>query len=83
MSQFMGHSLGKGRNALETGLGITPIIGLTKDEKAFNAAGFLNVGYRFQPLRDGLLFRLTWTPFLFDGKLYGRSAGASLGYTFK
>jgi hypothetical protein len=79
------HLLGNGRNALETGIGITPIVRYDKDpyQSLIDGVGVLNVGYRFQPLRDGLLFRLTWAPAFDTKRFYPLWAGASVGYTFK
>jgi hypothetical protein len=78
--------LGNGRNALEAGIGITPEVSLSKldyYEKRFEAYGFLNLGYRFQPLRDGLLFRLTYAPEFDFNDFEPVWLGASIGYTFK
>lgn len=81
----LNYILGDGRNGLETGIGITPKIAFNKspDESTLEVLGFLNLGYRFQPLRDGLMFRLTYTPTVNNEGLHMGWAGASIGYTLK
>ncbi|MFA6944583.1 MAG: hypothetical protein WC220_01665 [Pedobacter sp.] len=78
--------LGKQRHGLETGLGITPQIALVDigDSPQIRPLGFLNVGYRYQPLKDGLLFRATWTPYISSFKSHQYVwFGASIGYSFR
>jgi len=78
--------VGEKRHGLETGLGITPQIALVDigDSPQIRPLGFLNVGYRFQPLKDGLLFRATWTPFFSSLKSHQFVwFGASIGYSIR
>lgn len=68
---------GYNRNHLELGIGTSQIL---YDDTLF----FLRIGYRYQPYKKGLMFRLGFTPYcnfesLFDMKGYG---GVSVGYTF-
>lgn len=81
----LNYILGDGRNGLEAGIGITPKIAFNKsdDESTLEAQGFLNLGYRFQPLRDGFMFRLTYTPTFNAEGLHMGWAGVSIGHTFK
>lgn len=81
--------IGKRRSAFEAGLGITPLYataaiydannaGIT-DAKGWGASGFVNLGYRFQPLKNGFVFRIDWTPAFnstgFSPAWFGISAG--------
>ncbi len=78
--------LGKQRHGFETGLGITPQIALVDigDSPRIRPLGFLNMGYRYQPLKDGLLFRATWTPYISSLKSHQYVwFGASIGYSFR
>jgi hypothetical protein len=80
------HIIGMGKSGLETAIGFTPQIAfsqVTGDERAFIPHGTINVGYRLQPIKDGLIIRATWTP-LFDHEgLYPAWAGLSIGYSFR
>lgn len=83
---MINYILGRRRSGLETGIGIIPEYALNKpiDEKRMNAWGNLNVGYRFQSIRKGLMVRAIWSPLLsFDGSLDPSWAGVSVGYSFK
>ncbi|RDV15293.1 hypothetical protein DXT99_09490 [Pontibacter diazotrophicus] len=81
--------IGERRSAFEAGLGITPIYanadvydtnntGIT-DAKGWGTSGFINLGYRFQPLKNGFVFRFDWTPAFnstgFSPAWFGISAG--------
>ena len=83
---MVNHILGRKRNGLETGLGFTSQIALTRvadGGRSFIPYGTFNMGYRLQPVMDGLIVRATWTP-LFDAEgFYPRWAGLSIGYSFK
>ncbi len=74
------------------GAGLTPIIGrvefldLTGDVREdadITVAGFLNAGYRYQPLNSGFVFRFTWTPAITNEGFFPAWFGFSLGYGFK
>lgn len=83
---------GKRRSYFEAGLGITPVfvnadLAIFEDEiysgKGWGAAGFINVGYRFQPIRNGVMFRLDWTPAITSEGFFPGFFGASLDYSFQ
>jgi hypothetical protein len=82
--------VGGGSSRLELGAG--PVFGLASGEaetldegnvslSAFGLGAFTaTVGYRYQPVRGGFVFRAALVPFLSDGaNLWG---GISLGYAF-
>ena len=79
--------LGAGRSALEVGLGLTPAHyrSSTYSNNALHSMDkwyglvMLNIGYRFQPLRDGVMFRIDWTPGLNGDRVVRGYAGLSLG----
>lgn len=84
--------VGKRRSSFEVGIGITPIYVnadavIVDNEfftgKAWGAVGVLNLGYRFQPLRNGLMFRVDWTSVFGEGGFYGKFWGAYLGFGYK
>ena len=90
------HLVGKRRSSLVTGIGILPVYAAVNnnedvfsvrvvDEEGFGiAGGFLTLGYRFQPLRNGLTFQMNWNPLIIrkEGFLAGWF-GVSLGFAFK
>lgn len=83
--------IGKRRNAFEAGLGITPHRAATPlhsptkpkiiNENGWGANGYLNLGYRLQPVKNGFVFRLTWTPVINTAEVISRF-GISAGYSF-
>ena len=84
--------IGKRRSAFELGAGITPAIGYVEGveisgeeikETDFALLGFANVGYRYQPLNSGFVFRFTWTPAVTNEGFQPFWLGLSLGYGFK
>ena len=78
--------IGKRRNGLELGSIITPQFTFNKvlNGPQVAALGVFNFGYRFQPLKEGLLFRAGWQPFYSTNNgLFPKFIGASLGYGFK
>ncbi len=83
--------VGKKRSAFESGIGITPILvtasGKINDE-AFSGSGlvlggFLNLGYRYQPLNRGLMAHIKWTPGISSAGFSPYWYGLGLGYSFK
>lgn len=82
---------GKKRSGFETGLGTTFIfadtkIGTTNDlvpVKGFGVTGFLNAGYRFQPLEHGVYFHVKWTPAINANGFIADFFGLGLGYSFR
>lgn len=76
---------GPRRHGIETGVGITPQIALSEsgNSSQISPLGFFNLGYRYQPLKDGFLFRATWAPHLDSGSIQYVWLGASVGYSFR
>lgn len=77
---------GINRSGFETAIGFTSQVAFSKVadyEQSYIPLGSLNVGYRLQPLKDGLLIRATWTPFFDNKGFYPSWAGFSIGYSFK
>lgn len=81
---------GHGSSHLELGLGIVPIhgslstsfFGTTEGSVgAWAVLGTATVGYRYQPVKEGILFRVGLTPLMGGGEvqIWG---GASVGWAF-
>lgn len=49
----------------------------------FGVFGSLNLGLRAQPIRNGVVFRLNWTPIISEAGFQPEWLGISLGYGFK
>lgn len=92
------HLLGKKRHSLVTGIGIIPLYGSIHKENVVTNDGemisidkngmamggaYLTLGYRFQPLRNGLMFQIHWNPVLSGATLSPRWFGVAIGYGFK
>jgi len=76
----LNYIIGKKRHSLEAGVGFTTI--LDSETDGFNGTGFLNFGYRWKPLRKGLVLRANITPRVnTEGLDFGYS-GFSLGWGF-
>ena len=76
---------GTGRSGIEGGIGITPGWASSKpvDDSRTSAWANLNLGYRFQPIKKGLMLRAIWSPILsFNGYLDPSWAGVFVGYGF-
>ena len=84
--------IGERRSSLEAGVGVTPHYADTVidsptnpkiiDENGWGANGYLNLGCRFQPLRNGFMFRLNWTPVISSTGFLAQNFGVSAGYSF-
>lgn len=81
----LNYIIGKRRSGLEAGLGITPQFAFsqTTHGRQMPLQGFLNLGYRFQAIDKGVMFRTNWTPAISSDQIYARMFGLSLGYSFK
>lgn len=89
----LNYIVGNQRSGLELGAGATILYASSSGdsdggvddfiEVGMGASGFLNVGYRAQPIRNGPIFRLTWTPALNISGFSPSWLGISLGYAFK
>lgn len=90
--------LGKKRSSFIAGIGVLPGYGSIKgiedvtivnEQVSMNVDGFdflgayLSLGYRFQPLRNGLMFQVNWNPIISGGKVSPSWFGISIGYGFK
>ncbi len=76
---------GKKTNYLELGIGATvyTVKGLTLFKEDRNKAGVIfvpSLGYRYQPISDGLTFRIFASPLIGNGSTFW--AGLSIGYKF-
>lgn len=82
---------GKKRSAFESGIGITPIYVTasgTINDNDFSGdclmfSGFLNLGYRYQPLNDGFMGHIKWTPAINSSGFSPSWFGVGIGYSFK
>jgi len=79
----LGMRVGLGGTQLDydrEGEGFTTI--LDKNDDDFNGQAFLNLGYRFKPIRKGIVFRVNYTPtFNTEGVQFGKT-GISVGWGF-
>lgn len=84
--------IGRRRSAFEVGAGLTPVFGHVAgvdvsgnevDDADATVIGFLNAGYRYQPLNNGFVFRFTWTPAVTNEGFFPLWFGLSFGYGFK
>jgi hypothetical protein len=83
---MVNHIIGMKRSGFETAVGFTPQVAFSKvmeTQRAFIPHGTFNVGYRLQPIKDGLVVRATWTPIFDDEGFHPSWAGFSLGYSFR
>lgn len=90
------HVLGKRRSALVTGIGLLPVYAtasvngpITNNEVVIDegfglVGGFLNIGYRAQPLRNGIVFQAQWNPMILRGSGFHTGwFGLGIGVGFK
>ena len=90
------HLLGKRRSSFETGVGLLPAYAsvsaqgeLTDDqfvsgEGVSLVGGYVTLGYRFQPLKAGPMFRIVWNPMVLRGSgFHAGWVGIGLGVGFK
>ena len=84
--------LGKSTHRVEAGGGITYYNWTLRDalkldgfSRRSDLLGHLIIGYRFQKLEGGLMFRVAYTPIIinYSNKPFEHWAGGSIGYTFK
>ncbi len=83
--------VGKKRSLFESGIGITPMYmtasGTINDNivsgNGLSVTGFLNAGYRYQPLNNGLMFHVKWTPAFNSSGFSPKWFGLGLGYSFR
>ena len=87
--------VGERRNAFEAGFGLTPLyvnanvdgdIGNGRQTfrgRGFGTLGFLHMGYRLKPLKNGFLLKVNWTPAISNTGFHPSWFGLSLGYSFR
>ncbi len=89
--------VGKRRSSFLAGVGLLPLYATLGASGTVNgesgvlikdgftlAGGFVNMGYRFQPLRNGLMLQFTLTPVILRGAgLIPLNFGLGLGFGFK
>ncbi len=87
--------VGERRSAFEAGFGLTPLyvnanvdgdFGNGRESiggRGFGTLGFLNMGYRLKPLKNGFLLKINWTPAISNTGFYPSWFGLSLGYSFR
>lgn len=83
--------VGQRRNSFEMGVGTTFLranIDAEIDEtlisgNGWGVLGFVNLGYRLQPLRNGLLLRINWSPAFGVNGFQAGWVGFGLGYSFR
>jgi hypothetical protein len=91
--------LGKRKSKLEVGLGMSPLINLDFEGRK-NPVGDVpfikfyqttTIGYRYQPDKKGLLFKIAYTPYIYidkfpyeivESSIYRSWGGVSIGYAF-
>lgn len=92
MPLSVNYIVGKKRSGFESGIGVTPIYATAEvysDDEGFvngsgvGVSGFLNMGYRFQPINQGIMFRANWAPAFNSAGFSASWFGVSLGYSFK
>lgn len=81
----LNYIVGKKRSGFESGIGVTPQVALNSVNEGppILTEGFINLGYRFQPVTKGLIFRGSWTPSVNTAGIYPAIFGISAGYSFK
>lgn len=84
--------VGKNKHGVELAIGVTPQIALQQDRDGIPDYGALyngRLGYRFQPIREGFIGRVSWAPFREYNSYQERhdltlkNFAVSVGYSFK
>ncbi|MFT2011465.1 hypothetical protein ACMA1I_22520 [Pontibacter sp. 13R65] len=88
----LNYLVGEKKGSFEAGIGLTRHNAFTDtysptkpnivDENGWDTNGYLNLGYRFQPLSNGFMFRLIWTPVISTTGFLAQNFGVSAGYSF-
>lgn len=85
MPVSLNYLAGAKKSSFEAGIGVTPILGLLSFRSTGLHDGFISVGYRYQPITEGLMFRASWTKWtsLFSNEAsYDPMLSFSVGYSF-
>jgi hypothetical protein len=88
------HVLGKRRHSFVSGVGLLPVYlsgeqtnikdnSLVFRESGFGIAGYCVLGYRWQPLGDGIIFQINWNPLVGPGGFAPMWFGLGIGVSFK
>lgn len=87
------HIVGKRHGGFQTGIGLLPayatISGTINNEFVDTegiglAGGYLSLGYRYQPLKNGFMFQIQWNPMIIRGSGFNSGwFGIGLGVGFK
>ncbi|MFD1141332.1 hypothetical protein ACFQ4C_09440 [Larkinella insperata] len=93
MPVLVDYLVGQRRVAFEAGAGLTlvyinvsgtdAVSGELLSGKGFGFMGTFNTGLRLQPVRNGVVFRLNWSPAISNAGFQANWLGLSLGYAFK
>jgi hypothetical protein len=88
--------IGKKRSSFVTGAGLLPVyafiqtLGTSSNYEYIRKegfaliGGFLNLGYRFQPKKTGLMFQANWNPLILRGTGFNAGwIGLGIGIGFK
>ncbi|WP_347156741.1 hypothetical protein [Pontibacter chitinilyticus] len=88
----LNYLLGEIKSSFEAGLGLSPYYANTVlnsptnpkiiGKNGWGTNGYMNVGYRFQPLDNGFMFRLNWSPVITSTGFLAQNFGVSAGYSF-
>lgn len=85
MPVSLNYLAGAKKSSFEAGIGVTPTLGLLSFRSPGLNDGFISVGYRYQPINEGLMFRANWTKWtsLFSNEpSYDPMLSFSVGYSF-
>lgn len=85
---------GKRKNYVLAGVGILPIYADVKGASIFSGkysakgftygATYLSLGYRYQPIKNGLMFQINWNPMIdTNGHFQAKWFGISIGYSLR
>jgi hypothetical protein len=87
---------GQRRGHFEAGVGLLPMYATFDGQGEFSdyeyieaegfglAGGYINLGYRFQPLRNGVMFNFKWNPMVLRGSGFNAGwVGLGIGVGFK
>ena len=86
--------VGKQRNGFVAGIGALPMYASFEGRvpngyeeyikaKGFGMVGFLDIGYRLQPLKNGFMMQVNWNPIISGAGFEAGWFGIGLGIGFK
>lgn len=79
------HIVGKKSHGFVTGIGMLPAFVTKGEESLAIGGGYLTIGYRYQSISNGAVFKIHWNPLFLrgsEGTLLGWF-GIGLGYGFR